>query len=61
MAEVKNVLARLRIREKFPVSDDSVVEAFLAAVKERSRYFSCVPQRVALAIDPKDEPYPNLA
>jgi len=61
LAEVENVLGRPRIREKFPVLDDTVVESFLAAVKERSRYFSSVPQRLTLSRDPKDEPYLNLA
>jgi len=61
LAKVENVLARPRIRERFPVLDDTVVEGFLAAVKERSRYFSSVPRRLTLSRDPKDEPYLNLA
>ena len=61
LAEVADVLARPRVRERFPALDDGMVKAFLAAVRARSRFFSSVPRRVSLSRDPKDEPYLNLA
>jgi len=54
--EVADVLARPRVRERFPALDDGMVEAFLAAVRARSRFFSSVPRRLSLSRDPKDEP-----
>ena len=59
--EVANVLARPRIRQKFPALNDVMVAAFLDTVRERSRFFAAVPQQLTLSRDPKDEPYLNLA
>jgi putative PIN family toxin of toxin-antitoxin system len=59
--EVRNVLERPRLRQKFPVLTDEFVDRFLAALLARSFPVHDVPRVFAYERDPKDEPYINLA
>jgi putative PIN family toxin of toxin-antitoxin system len=61
MAEVRDVLARPRVRKKFPALTDPMVVRFLAALEERTAVVSNVPRVFQFERDPKDEPYINLA
>jgi len=61
LAEVKDVLCRPRIRAKFPALTDQVAVEFISAVKSFSTVIADVRPEFALARDPKDEPYLNLA
>jgi putative PIN family toxin of toxin-antitoxin system len=60
MAEVRDVLARPRVRQKFPGLTDQIVDRFLAALEERAVVVSEVPRAFQFDRDPKDEPYINL-
>jgi putative PIN family toxin of toxin-antitoxin system len=59
--EVRDVLARPRIRKKNPRLTDGLVEAFLAHVMSLASPASAIPTAFAYPRDPKDEPYLNLA
>jgi len=61
MAEVRDVLARPQVRQKFPALTDQIVDRFLAALEERAVVVSEVPRAFQFDRDPKDEPYINLA
>jgi putative PIN family toxin of toxin-antitoxin system len=61
MAEVRDVLARPRVRQKFPALTDEIVEQFLAALVQRAVLVSDVPHISRFERDSKDEPYINLA
>jgi predicted nucleic acid-binding protein len=55
------VLGRPRLRKKFPVLSDELVERFLTAIEERAVLVPEVPRVFVYERDPKDEPYINLA
>jgi len=59
--EVRNVLDRPRLRQRFPVLTDEFVDQFLAALLSRSTPVRDVPRVFAYERHPKDEPYINLA
>jgi putative PIN family toxin of toxin-antitoxin system len=61
MAEVRDVLARTRVRQKFPALTDQIVDRFLAALEARTVAVSEIPRVFQFDRDPKDEPYINLA
>lgn len=61
MAEVRDVLTRPKIRQKFPALTPEVVDSFLVRVARQARMFKEVPAVFALSRDPKDEKYLNLA
>jgi putative PIN family toxin of toxin-antitoxin system len=61
ISEVRDVLARPRVRKKFPAMTDPVVEQFLASITKRAVNVVEVPRLFEFARDPKDEPYINLA
>jgi putative PIN family toxin of toxin-antitoxin system len=61
MDEIRDVLARVRVRQKFPVLTDELVNRFLEALKKRSAVVHDVPRVFTYERDPKDEPYINLA
>jgi putative PIN family toxin of toxin-antitoxin system len=61
MAEVRDVLARPRVRQKFPTLTDRMADQFLAALEKRAVVLSDVPRLFKFDRDPKDEPYINLA
>ena len=61
MAEVRDVLARPPVRQRFPALTDQIIDRFLVALKERAIVVSEVPRVFQFDRDPKDEPYINLA
>jgi putative PIN family toxin of toxin-antitoxin system len=61
MAEVRDVLARPRVRQKFPALTDQIADRFFTALEERAVVVSEVPRVFKFDRDPKDEPYINLA
>ena len=61
MAGVRDVLARPRVRQKFPALTDEVAHRFLAALEKRAVLVPEVPRVFQFDRDPKDEPYINLA
>jgi putative PIN family toxin of toxin-antitoxin system len=61
IAEVQDVLARPRVRQKFPALTDELVGRFLMALERRAVLIPEVPRVFAYQRDPKDEPYINLA
>jgi putative PIN family toxin of toxin-antitoxin system len=59
--EVRDVLGRPRLRAKNPaITDDSIAE-FCGRVEKLAQRIDPVPAVIALARDPDDEPYLNLA
>jgi|HubBroStandDraft_2_1064218.scaffolds.fasta_scaffold208645_2 putative PIN family toxin of toxin-antitoxin system len=61
LAEVRDVLARPRVRQRFPALTDQIVDRFLVALEKRAIVVSAVPRIFQFDRDPKDEPYINLA
>ena len=61
LSEIRDVLARSRLRRKFPALSDELVERFLAAIEKRAVLVPEVPRVFVYERDPKDEPYINLA
>ena len=59
--EIRDVLARVKVRQKFPVLTDELVNGFLDALEKRSAVVHDVPRVFTYERDPKDEPYINLA
>ena len=60
LAEVKDVLSRPPLRERFVLTDE-MVEAFLADIKNKAETVKNVPSVFTYPRDPKDEKYINLA
>ena len=61
IAEIRDVLRRPRLRQKFPVLTDEFVDEFLGALLACSSPVRDVPRVFTYERDPKDEPYINLA
>ena len=61
LAEIRDVLTRPRMRQRFPVLSGEFVDRFLAALEKRAVVIPEVPHVFAYERDPKDEPYINLA
>lgn len=61
LTEIRDVLTRARVRQKFPVLTDDLVDGFLSALEKRSVGVQEVPHVFTYPRDPKDEPYLNLA
>src|ERR1039457_2910133 len=61
LAEIRDVLTRPRIRQKFSVLSGQFMDRFLAALEKQAVLFPEVPRVFAYERDPKDEPYINLA
>ena len=61
IAEVRDVLTRPRLRERFPALTDELVDRFLGALETQGVLIPQVPHVFAYQRDPKDEPYLNLA
>ena len=59
--EVRDLLGRPRIRAKNPTITDESVEEFVDRVRQVAERIDPVPALFALARDPDDEPYLNLA
>ncbi|MBI3822723.1 MAG: putative toxin-antitoxin system toxin component, PIN family [Planctomycetes bacterium] len=61
MAEVRDVLARPKIRKRFPLLTSESVDEFLVNVEKKAIVVDDAPCVFALPRDPKDESYINLA
>jgi predicted nucleic acid-binding protein len=61
LEEVRDVLCRPKLRQKFSALTDDRVAAFLEALTRKGRLFEEVPAAVALERDPKDAKYLDLA
>jgi len=61
LAEIRDVLTRPRVRQKFPTLTGGLVDRFLAALEKRAVFTPEVPHVFFYERDPKDEPYLNLA
>ena len=61
LAEVRDVLARPRVRQQFSTLTDQLVDRFLVAIEAQAMIVSEVPPVFYFDRDPKDEPYLNLA
>jgi putative PIN family toxin of toxin-antitoxin system len=61
MNEIRDVLARSRIRQKFPSLTDHLVNRFLEALERQAILIPNAPRLFRYERDPKDEPYINLA
>jgi uncharacterized protein len=59
--EIRDVLTRPRVRQKFSLLTEELVNQFLDALKHQATTIAEVPRRFAYERDPKDEPYINLA
>jgi uncharacterized protein len=61
LSEVRDVLSRPRVRQRFPALTDQMIDRFLVAIEERAIVVSKVERVFQFDRDPKDEPYINLA
>ena len=61
LAEIRDVLARPKLRRKLPSLTPGRVSAFLDDIASYAMIISDVPDRFRYDRDPKDEPYVNLA
>jgi len=61
LTEIRDVLTRPRLRQKFPALTDQLVGQFLAAVEKRAIAVLEVPRVFEYQRDPRDEPYISLA
>jgi len=61
VSELRGLLARPKIRTKFPHLTDDVAEALVTEVERVSTCVDTVPRVFEHPRDPKDEPYINLA
>ncbi len=61
LAEVREVLARPKIRQRNPAITDERVDALLSRVADKATFLDDVRQHFTYARDPKDEKYLNLA
>ena len=61
LAEIKDVLSRLRLRERNPNLTDEKVENLIELILERAEFARNVPPHFSYSRDPNDEPYLNLA
>lgn len=61
LAEIEDVLTRLKLRKRFPTLTDEMVEEFLTDVKNKAIMLKSVPSVFNYPRDPKDEKYINLA
>jgi putative PIN family toxin of toxin-antitoxin system len=59
--EVRDVLSRLKIRQKNPRITDKQVDALLTRLAEQGTLLESVPKHFSYERDPKDEKYINLA
>src|ERR1700745_4046273 len=59
--EIRDVLTRPRMRQKFSTLTDQLVNRFLESLERQAVLISDVPRVFTYESDPKDEPYINLA
>ncbi|MFN0167871.1 MAG: putative toxin-antitoxin system toxin component, PIN family [Bryobacteraceae bacterium] len=61
VSEIRQVLTRPRVRQKFPALTDALVGRFLRALSKRAIHIKEVPYVFTYERDPKDAPYINLS
>lgn len=61
LAELREVLFRPGVRQKFPLLSTEFVDAFLDRLERLATAIESVPRVFSFARDPDDEPYINLA
>ena len=61
LSEIRDVLTRPSIQQRFPVLTDAMVDRFLSALGKHSLLISPASRLFVYERDPKDEPYINLA
>jgi putative PIN family toxin of toxin-antitoxin system len=61
LSEIRDVLTRPNIQQRFPALTNAVADRFLSALGKHSLLISPVPRFFVYERDPKDEPYINLA
>lgn len=61
LAEIRDVLNRPRIRQKFPRLSTRLVDALLQKIEREALLIKNVPEEYHFERDPKDECYINLA
>ncbi len=61
LAEIKDVLSRLRLRVRNTDLTDEKVEKLIEMLLEKGEFIKKVPQHFNYSRDPNDEPYINLA
>ena len=59
--ELRDVMTRPEVRERFPIVTDDDVAAYLLNIQAYATEMSQVTKVYSLPRDPKDEPYINLA
>ena len=61
LSEVRDVLLRTEVQQRFPVLSGEFIEAFLARIRHIGTLVDPVPSSFKFRRDPDDEPYLNLA
>ena len=61
LSEVRDVLLRTEVQQRFPILSVEFVEAFIARIRQLGTLVDPVPSRFKFQRDPDDEPYLNLA
>lgn len=61
LAEIKDVLSRMHLRERNPNLTDEKVESLIEVLLEKGEFVEKVPRHFAYSRNPNDEPYINLA
>lgn len=61
LEEIVGILGRARVRTRFPILTDQLVDSFVERVRSISETVSAVPTAFFYPRDPNDEPYFNLA
>lgn len=59
--EIRSVLLRRKIQQKFPLLSETRVEAFVQRIQALAVSLAIVPPVFRLVRDPGDDPYINLA
>ncbi len=61
LSELRDVLLRKEVHQRFPILSPEFVEAFLTRIQHLGTLTDPVPSSLKLRRDPDDEPYLNLA
>lgn len=61
LAEIRDVLTRPKLLNKYPALNQAAVDAFLTWHLQMAHWVNNVPEHYVLARDPKDSKYLNLA
>jgi len=61
VSEIRDVLTRPRVRQRFPALTNELIDGFLVTLSKRAFTIPVVPHVFPYERDPKDEPYINFA